>query len=102
MMRSKIERISKYFEMKLNAGLKSPIYSSSTLSIVNWKAYLEEKENKDNTKHQRLVATTTRPIRRGVSKGVQDGRRPPALRVGHPRNSFKAISGVACPQSVEE
>jgi hypothetical protein len=39
--------------------------------------------------------------RRGVSKEVEDGRRSPALRVGHPWNSHKAVSGVACPQGVE-
>jgi hypothetical protein len=34
-------------------------------------------------------------IRRGVSKGVEDGRRPPALLMGH-----KAVSGVARLQGV--
>jgi hypothetical protein len=98
MLRSKIKRISKFFFMKLNTDPKSPIYSSSMLSIVKWKAYLEEKENKD-TKHQRLVAT--RPVRRGLSKGVPDASRPPALRVGYPINSFKAVLGVAYLQGIE-
>jgi hypothetical protein len=64
MLRSKTKIISKSFEMILNKLIKqikqarkSPICSSSTVSIVNWKAYLEEKENKDDIKHQRLVAT---------------------------------------------
>jgi hypothetical protein len=38
---------------------------------------------------------------RGVSKGVEDGRRMPTLWAGHPCNGCKAISGVARPQSVE-
>jgi hypothetical protein len=41
-------------------------------------------------------------VRRVVSKGVEEGRRPPALREGHPGNSCTAVSGVACPQGVEE
>jgi hypothetical protein len=40
-------------------------------------------------------------VRRGVSKGVKNGRRPPALKVGHPRNGITAVSGVACRQGVE-
>jgi hypothetical protein len=32
--------------------------------------------------------TSIRPVRRGVSKGVEDGRRPPALRADHPRGHF--------------
>jgi hypothetical protein len=43
----------------------------------------------------------TRRVRRGVSKGVEDGRRPPALRGVHPRNGHKAVSVVARPQGVE-
>jgi hypothetical protein len=46
-----------------------------------------------------LVSSTG--IRRGVSKRVEDGRRPPALRAGHPQNSHKAVSRVACPQGLE-
>jgi hypothetical protein len=42
-----------------------------------------------------------RPVRRGVSKGVKDGCRPPALQAGHPRNAHKAVLGVAYPQGVE-
>jgi hypothetical protein len=42
-----------------------------------------------------------RHVRRGVSKGVEDGRRPLALRVGHPRNGHKAVLGMARPQGVE-
>jgi hypothetical protein len=41
------------------------------------------------------------PVRRGVSKGVEDGRRPLALWAGHPRNSHKAVLGVVHPQGVE-
>jgi hypothetical protein len=40
-------------------------------------------------------------VQRGVSKRVEDGRRPPALQVGRPWNSCKADSGVAHPQVVE-
>jgi hypothetical protein len=36
-----------------------------------------------------------------VSKRVEDGRRPPTLRVSHPRNCPKAVSGVARPQGVK-
>jgi hypothetical protein len=39
-------------------------------------------------------------VRRGVSKGAT-GHRLPALRVGHPRNGLKAVSGVARPQGIE-
>jgi hypothetical protein len=42
-----------------------------------------------------------RPVRRGVSKGVEDGRRPPVLRAGHLKNSCKAVSGVARSRGVE-
>jgi hypothetical protein len=42
-----------------------------------------------------------RTVRRGVSKGVKDSRRPPALQAGHPINGHKTVSGVACPQGVE-
>jgi hypothetical protein len=50
-----------------------------------------------------LTATnsSSRPVRRGVSNGVEDGRSPPALRACHPRNGRKAVSGVACPQGVK-
>jgi hypothetical protein len=41
----------------------------------------------------------TRPVREGVSKGEEDGRRSPALRAGHPPNG-KAVLGVAHPQGV--
>jgi hypothetical protein len=40
-------------------------------------------------------------IRRGVSKGVEDGHRLPALWVGHPLNRRKAVSGVARPQGAQ-
>jgi hypothetical protein len=36
-----------------------------------------------------------RPVRCGVSKWVEDDRRPPALWAGHPRNSRKAVWGWA-------
>jgi hypothetical protein len=39
--------------------------------------------------------------RNGVSKGIEDGRRAPTLRVDHPENARKAVSGVAKPQSAE-
>jgi hypothetical protein len=42
-----------------------------------------------------------RPVRRGVSKGVEDERRLPALWAGHPRNGCKAVLGVARPQGIE-
>jgi hypothetical protein len=37
----------------------------------------------------------------GVSKGVEDSRRSPTQRAGHPRNSHKAIAGVADLQGIE-
>jgi hypothetical protein len=37
----------------------------------------------------------------GVFKAVEDCRRPPSLRAGHPRNDHKAVSGMAHPQGVE-
>jgi hypothetical protein len=41
------------------------------------------------------------PILCGVSKGVEDGCRPPALQASHPMNGCKAISGVARLQGIE-
>jgi hypothetical protein len=41
-----------------------------------------------------------RPVREGVSKGEEDGRRPLSLQAGHPPNSRKAVWGVACLQGV--
>jgi hypothetical protein len=43
----------------------------------------------------------SRPVRRRVSKRVEDGRRPLALRAGHLRNDCKVVLGVARPQGVE-
>jgi hypothetical protein len=42
-----------------------------------------------------------RPVHRGVSKGVKDGHRLPALQARNPRNGHKAVSGVARPQGIE-
>jgi hypothetical protein len=42
-----------------------------------------------------------RPVRHGVSKGVEDGHRPPTLQADHPRKGWKAILGVAHPQGIE-
>jgi hypothetical protein len=47
------------------------------------------------------VAFLFRPVRRGVSKGVEDGRRPTALQAGHPRNNHKAILGLVHPQGMK-
>jgi hypothetical protein len=44
----------------------------------------------------------SRPVRRGVSQGVEDSGRPPTLRAGHSRNSHKAVSGSARSQGVGE
>jgi hypothetical protein len=41
------------------------------------------------------------PVWHWVSKGVEEGHRLPALRVGHPRNGCKAILAVARLQSIE-
>jgi hypothetical protein len=45
------------------------------------------------TKHASafLSFLLTRPVRRGVSKGEEDGRRPPALRVGYPSNGCRRV-----------
>jgi hypothetical protein len=40
-------------------------------------------------------------VRRGVSKGVEDGSRPPTLRVGHLWKGFMTVSGVAHPKGIE-
>jgi hypothetical protein len=40
-------------------------------------------------------------VRRGVSKGVEDGGWKPALGANHPRNGCKAVSGVARPHGIE-
>jgi hypothetical protein len=42
-----------------------------------------------------------RPIWRGVSKGEEDGRRPPTLWAGYSRNGHNAVLGVARLQGVE-
>jgi hypothetical protein len=42
-----------------------------------------------------------RGVQSGVSKGVEDGRRPPVLWAGHPWNSRKTVLGVARLQGVE-
>jgi hypothetical protein len=39
-----------------------------------------------------------RPVREGVSKEEEDGRRLPTLWVGHPPNGLTAVWGVARPQ----
>jgi hypothetical protein len=44
---------------------------------------------------------TSKPVWCGVSKGVEDGCRPPILQAGHPQISRKAVSGVDHPQNVE-
>jgi hypothetical protein len=43
----------------------------------------------------------SRPVRRGVSKGVEDGCRLTSLWAGQPQNGRKDIFGVACLQGVE-
>jgi hypothetical protein len=43
--------------------------------------------------------SAARPVRRGVSKGKEDGRRPSALRAKRP-NGHKAVWGVARPQGI--
>jgi hypothetical protein len=43
----------------------------------------------------------TRLVWRGVSKGVEEDCRLPALRVGRPQNGPKAFLGVACPQGLK-
>jgi hypothetical protein len=52
--------------------------------------------------HKNLVYATPviRPVREGVSKGEEDGRRLPALWEGHPPNGRKAVWGMARPQGV--
>jgi hypothetical protein len=37
------------------------------------------------------VSRPPRPVQRGVSKAVEDGRKPPALGVGHPRNFRESV-----------
>jgi hypothetical protein len=37
----------------------------------------------------------------GVFKGVEDGRRLPALSAGHPKNGCKVVSRAAHPQGIE-
>jgi hypothetical protein len=39
-------------------------------------------------------------VRRGVCKGVEDGRRPSALQAGHPGNGRNTVSGVVRLQGV--
>jgi hypothetical protein len=72
----------------------------------SWKSFLKHRSALRG--HQRkiplkifLKRAPSRPVRRGVSKGVEYGHRLLALRVGQPRNGLKAVSGVARPQGVE-
>jgi len=48
--------------------------------------------NVDWTDHgpRKVPSALGRPVREGVSKGEENGRRPPALRAGHPPNGRKA------------
>jgi hypothetical protein len=48
-----------------------------------------------------MIWGTPKPVRERVSKGEEDSRRLPALRVGHPPNGRKAVWEVACLQGVE-
>jgi hypothetical protein len=48
-----------------------------------------------------MASPGIRPVLVGVSKGVEDGHRPPALRAAHPRNGHKAVLGGTHPQGVE-
>jgi hypothetical protein len=48
-----------------------------------------------------LRGATSKGVRRGVSKGVEDGCRLPALQAGHPWNGLRDESGVAGLQGVE-
>jgi hypothetical protein len=52
--------------------------------------------------HDQADATwiVARPVREGVSKGEEDGRRSPALRAAHRPSGRKAVWGVARPQGV--
>jgi hypothetical protein len=47
------------------------------------------------------IGAFSRPVRRRVSKGVEDSRRLPTLLAGHPQNGRKAVLEVARPQGVE-
>jgi hypothetical protein len=93
-------------------ALKIPLYSCPNLITFQIKTFKEIKEQKASQEaernktyeHQvgcRIGGMMVRPVRRGVPKGVSDGRRSPALRAGHPRNGHKAVSGMAHPQPVE-
>jgi hypothetical protein len=44
---------------------------------------------------------THKLVRHGVSKRVEDGRRPSALQAGNPRNGGKAVLGVARLQGIK-
>jgi hypothetical protein len=47
------------------------------------------------------LRAATRLVQRGVSKGVEDSRRPTVLWAGHPRNGRKAFLEVTRSQGVE-
>jgi hypothetical protein len=47
------------------------------------------------------IVDVCKPVWHGVSKGVEDCRRPPALQAGYPRTGHKAVLGVARPQGIE-
>jgi hypothetical protein len=51
----------------------------------------EEKRRKLKQKLRALEKTQKHSVRRGVSKGVEDGRRPSALRVGHSWNGRNGV-----------
>jgi hypothetical protein len=55
---------------------------------------LEGEEEDLKSRGFQKQSSMTGPARRGVSKGVEDGRRPPALWAGYPKHAHKAVSGV--------
>jgi hypothetical protein len=55
----------------------------------------------DSTQNRFPQNQPTIGVRRGVSKGVGDSRRPPTLQAGPPGNGHKAIPRVVRPQGVK-
>jgi hypothetical protein len=70
-------------------------FAEQSLYIKLWMKIVKNVMSK-----QYVVLLITRPVRRGVSKGEEDGRRPLDLWVGQPPNGRMAVRGVARPQGV--
>jgi hypothetical protein len=61
----------------------------------------QTREKKGGKRKRAFDGRADKAVRRGVSKGVEDAHRLPALWVGHPQNGYKAVPSVARSHGVE-